>query len=355
MSIAMKRVLALVVALVLIGGAFGVRAVLDGDGTSSADDGPPDRPLSLLCAGELGVCDAIANSDLGIDVTVAPAGVSTDELSSSDPRTLGYDGWLTFGREAEIVRDTRERGGLPPTVGRPSDPIGRSPLILAVWKDRAAVLDADCAGKQLDWKCVGDVAGAPWASIGGDAAWGTVKPGHANPNVDGIGLHVIGQAATQFFGRTDLSRDDYDDDAFLDWFGRLERSIRFDPGSPFERMLVGGPAIYDVVGTTEAEAGPLLAVASADRQAQLRLLYPEPLASADAVYVPITGTEGGDDLGEVLTGDDGRAALARAGWRVDGEPRAKGVRSTPVLPARANLPTAGSLEALLETWSEVTG
>ncbi len=253
------------------------------------------------------------------------------------------------------MRDARERGGLPPTVRAPSAPIGRSPLVLAIWKDRADVLTARCGGKQLDWKCIGDVAGASWASIGGSTAWGTVKPGHAIPATDGVGLLVIGQAATQYFGRTNLSRDDYADDGFLDWFGRLERSIRFDPGSAFERMLVGGPAIYDVVGTTEAEAGPLLAAASADRRAQLRLRSPRPVASADAVYVPIAGAREADALGDLLTGDDGRVALARAGWRVDGEPRAKGVRSTPVLPARPNLPTAGSLEALLETWREVTG
>jgi hypothetical protein len=354
MTITLKRFIALVVALALVGVAFGVRAVLDGDGRSEQGDGPSDAPPSLLCAGELGVCDALASSDLGIDVTVAPAGTSAEQLSTLDPHDLGYDGWLTFGREAEIVRDSRERAGLPRTVGHPSAPIGRSPLVLAVWKDRAAVLATEC-GASLDWRCIGDVAGASWSSIGGQAAWGTVKPGHADPAVDGSGLLVIGQAASQFFGRSDLSRDDYEDDAFLEWFGRLERSIRFDPGSPFERMLVGGPAIYDVVGTTEAEAGPLLAGASADRQAELRLLYPAPVASADAVYVPITGAPGADELGDVLTGDDGRAALARAGWRVDGEPRATGVRRTPVLPTRVNLPTAGSLEALLETWREVTG
>lgn len=356
MSIAAKRVLAVVVALVLIGGAFGIRAALDGGGGGggNGNDDPPDRALRLLCADELGVCDTLASSDLGIDVTIAPGGVSADELRSADAADVPYDGWLTLGREAEIVRDARTRAALGPLLGEPSAPIGRSPLLLAVWKDREAVLRSRCGG-EVTWKCIGDVAGVPWASIGGESAWGTVKPGHADPTTDGVGLAAIGQAATQYFGRTDLSRDDYDDDGFLDWFGRLERSIRFDPGSAFERMLVGGPAIYDVVGTTEAEAGPLLAAASADRQAQLRLVSPRPVASADVVFAPIAGADGADDLRDVLTGDDGRAALARAGWRVDGESRAPGVRSTPVLPARPNLPTAGSLEALLETWSEVTG
>ena len=353
MTVVAKRLVALLVAVILVGAAVGIRALVDGGGDSGGGGGS-DEPLSLLCSSELGACEALASSNPDIDVTIAPGGTSADQLATGDLQSLGYDGWLTLGREAEIARDARERAGLPRTLGRPTVPIARSPLVLAVWKDRGDVLTSKCGGA-LDWRCIGDVAGASWASIGGQSAWGTVKPGHANPAVDGAGLLVIGQAASNFFGRSDLSRDDYTDDAFLDWFGRLERSIRFDPGSAFERMLVGGPAVYDVVGTTEAEAAPLLAGASADRRAQLRLLYPSPVASADVVYVPITGAPGAEDLGDRLTGDDGRSALGAAGWRVDGEARAKGIPTKPVLPARANLPTAGSLEALLETWREVTG
>jgi hypothetical protein len=72
------------------------------------------------------------------------------------------------------------------------------------------------------------------------------------------------------------------------------------------------------------------------------------------VYAPVVGADGADDLRDLVTGDDGRAALARAGWRVDGEPRAAGVRATPRLGPTDELPDAGSLEALLDTWREVT-
>ena len=56
-----------------------------------------------------------------------------------------------------------------------------------------------------------------------------------------------------------------------------------------------------------------------------------------------------------MTGDDGRAALAHAGFRVDGEDRRPGVPDRPRLARSDNLPDAGSLEALLQTWREVTG
>ena len=121
---------------------------------------------------------------------------------------------------------------------------------------------------------------------------------------------------------------------------------------PFAQIFT--PGIVDMVGTFEAVAGPELANATRDGRDRVRLLYPAPVATADVVYVPVVGADGADDLADLLTGDDGRSALAKDGWRVDGEPRARGVPATPPLPARENVPGSGSLQALLETWREVT-
>jgi hypothetical protein len=114
---------------------------------------------------------------------------------------------------------------------------------------------------------------------------------------------------------------------------------------------VAGPAAFDVVATTEAEAGPKLAGASRDRRDAVTLLYPSPVATADVVFASVAGRD--TDLGDTVTGDDGRGALARAGYRVDDEDRAPGVRDRPALPKRSNLPPAGSLVALLQTWQAV--
>jgi hypothetical protein len=226
-----------------------------------------------------------------------------------------------------------------------------------MWRDRERVLAASCGG-EVTWDCLGDVAGTPWRAIGGEAAWGDVKPGHADPEATGEGLAVIGQAAAQFFGRSDLSRDDYEDDAFLDWFARVERSVESttraigdDPA--LARMLTAGPAAFDVVATTEADAGPRLAAASRALRDRIRLLYPSPVATVDLVFAPVV--QRGIGLLDLLAGDEGRAAFAHAGFRVGGDPEVKGVPSTPTLPGRENLPGAGALEALLQTWREVTG
>jgi len=353
-----KRLIALAVAILLIVAGIGVRALIDGGGDNGG--GGVSRPLRLLCASELSeACDDLARNH-GVEVTVEGAGDTTSQLSrmsDADVRALGYDGWLTLSRDAEIVREARDRASLDPAIGSPLGPIARSPLVLAVWADRAKVLDAHCNGT-VDWKCIGRVAGTPWSTIGGDAGWGVVKPGHNDPASTGIGLSVIGQAAAEYFGRTDLSRDDFADDGFLEWFGRVERAVPSGltaAESPFERMLAAGPAAFDAVGTTEAEAGPLLAQAAPDRRRQVHLLYPAPVTTADVVFAPFAHAAGANDLRDLVTGDDGRAALARAGWRVDGESRARGIPLQPKLPMRSNLPSPGSLEALLDTWHQVTG
>jgi hypothetical protein len=278
--------------------------------------------------------------------TFLTGAASCDEISPI--RAIINDCSRQSSRERRAQR--RERNTFAPATGEPSDPIARSPLVIGMLRDRAAALDVAC-GSEITWKCIGDVAGRPWPDAGGEPAWGQVKPAHANPETIGEGLLVIGQAATNFYdGRTDLSIDDYASDEFLAWFSRLEDAVR---PVPFEQIFT--PGIVDMVGTFESVAGPELAAATRDSRERVRLLYPAPVATADVVYVPALDADGADDLGELVAGDDGRAALARDGWRVDDEPRATGVPATPPLPARENLPDAGSLQALLETWREVTG
>jgi hypothetical protein len=356
MSMGARRLLALVVAILMVVGALWANGDLTGDGGGDSGNGQHTR--TLMCATELHAVCAALHRATGVTIAEEPAQITADFLSKvadDARRDVPFDGWLTFSREPEIVQDARQRAGLAKVLDASSAPIGRSPVVLAVWNDRAQVLAARCGGP-LTWKCLGDVAGTSWSSIGGQGAWGFVKPGHADPATTAEGLAVIGQAAAHFLGNTDPSRDDFQDDAFLEWFGRLERAVPANGGvadaSPFQQMLAAGPAALDVVATTEAQAGPSIAAASRDRRDRVRLLYPSPVTTADVVFAPVVGR--GSDLADSVTGDDGRAALARAGFRVDGEGRAKGVPATPSLPPRENLPDAGALQALVATWREVT-
>jgi len=105
-------------------------------------------------------------------------------------------------------------------------------------------------------------------------------------------------------------------------------------------------AAYDAVGTTEAEAAPVLA-ASAVRD-RVVLLYPLPMATADVVLAG-GGGDTAKRLRDLAGVDDIRRAFTTAGWRVDGSSRP----GEPPLPPTNGLPSPGFLDALRSRAEEV--
>jgi Bacterial extracellular solute-binding protein len=339
-----RRVLAVVAAAAMIAGSLAIRSALDRDRTEAA------QVLRLTCATELDVaCSRMAEKDDRVVLTVEPAGVTADRLASVDA-DAGLDGWLAPAPWPDIVDGQRRARALPALFSGERPTVARSPLVLVVWKDRAAALNPRCpAPGGLGWRCLGEAAGAPggWPSVGGRPEWGPVKPGHAAPDTDGIGLLVLGQAVAGWFGRADLSTADLEDEAFARWFGGLERAVPSSAGSPLESMLVVGPAAFDAAGTTEAEAAPL--VAGSARRDALTLLYPSPMATADVVLATAGEKGMASSLRGVVGGDEGRTALTEAGWRVGAGDRP----GAPALAAASGLPSPGLLDALRARWREV--
>ena len=347
MSTAGKRLLAIVVAVALIGAALGIRSVIDG--RSGDDDGSlPDRPSgrpALLCAAELEqACDELQREH-GVDIDVEPSGLTTDQIATiPDDRIadLGFDGWLTFSHDAEIARDRRARPSLEPALGPSSDRIARSPLVIGIWKDRAAALAPECRGDDhLEVhrrRCRAPVDLDAFGAIGmghGEARPRGSRDDGRGPPRDRTGREHLLRTHRPLARR--LCRR------------RLPRSgshgsrttSACSTDSPFEQMLVGGAALYDMVGTTEAEAGPR------SRARRARPRGPGATCSTLPQWPPLTsctrpsrGT-GADDLRDLVTGDEGRAALARAGWRVDGEDRAAGVPPPPPRQRATTFPTPG--------------
>ncbi len=323
------------------------------------ENGGGGATVRLLCTTELEAACTDLSESSDVSVTVEPAGTTAQSLVAlPDDQRPDFDAWLAPAPWPQMV-DVQRRGKRPLFAG-PSDPIGRSPLVLVARADRTPVLEATpaCNGK-VDWKCLGAVAGRPWTDLpGGQAAWGSVKPGPGDPALSATALAVASQATSEFLDTTDYARDDLENDQYLDWVSGIERAVPKLPptaGSPFADMLQQLPtATYDVVGTTEAEADPGIAGAAPDRRKALTLLYPEPVVTADVVLTAVAKGPIKDDA-EALAGDnDLAAALARHGWRVPGQSSARGVRNTPALPRRSGLPPdPGALVALQETWRGV--
>ena len=344
----MRTLLALVAATAMIAAALYVRAGgSDGEGRSIIPDGDRE-PAVLVCIPELeSVCREVAGD--GVEVTIEEAGVTADRLAAGDQPSS--DAWLTLAPWPEIASEARQRAGASalPAAGEPQ---ARSPLVMVVSGERAQVLDQHC-GATLSWRCIGRVAGQPWARIGGQEGWGEVKPGFTDPAVSASGLLVVAQAAGDFLQTGSFSAREMSSDAFLAWSSQLERSVPTHGTSnnpPLQRRVQFGAASFDVVGATEAEAGPLLATSA--RATGLELRYPETPVVAEVVLAPLRESEGAEHLGDVLA-DSGGSALAAAGWRVEGEPTVAGVPQDLQLPPESNLPSAGVLDALRARWGEI--
>jgi len=344
-----RRLGALAVAVVMVAAAVVIRGRIDdhsgsGSGSSSGGSGP----VTLVCASELAqACKAIQTSDRDVHVTVEDAGVTASRLETADAAT-GTDGWLVEAPWPEIVDEARARNGLPDLFAADSSVLARSPLVMAMWNDRLAAISGSCADGALTWKCVGDVAGKQWSTIGGQDSWGVVKPGFADPVTDGIGALVLAQAAVSFFGTTELSADQFNDDGFQRWFRQMATAVPQHP--TFLDMLTFGPSAVDVVGTTEAEAGPGLAT-SRDK-ANITITYPAPVATADVVLAQVAGASGGERLARIVGGNTGLDALAAAAWRVPNHPPVTGVSTDVVLPSASGLPSPGAIDALRQIWKD---
>lgn len=341
------RLLAFVAAIAMVVGAVAVRARMDDNNERAS------TLLRLVCATELArACEAMA-ADKGagrLEISVEAADATAARLGTGPGGSAAareIDGWLVTAPWPAIVAEARERGGLEPLMSAKRPVLARSPVVLAVWPERGAVLVRHCKVPAVGWRCLGDTAGRPWAAIGGQPTWGPVKPGH--PDVSSAtGLVVVGAATAEFFqpagGAIDLR-----DEGYLDWLTRLERSMPASP-APLEDMLLRGPAAYDAVGVIEADAGPLLA--RSERPEKPQLIYPAPVATADVVLGTVPGRRA-TLLAELVAGRVGAEALAATGWRVTGQRSAEGVPATPALPSTSGLPTPGVLEALRTVVREI--
>jgi len=67
--------------------------------------------------------------------------------------------------------------------------VASSPVAVAVWRDRAAVLTSACNGT-VDKACLEEAYGEPWADLGGSTAWGDFTLGLADPTLSASAMEA---------------------------------------------------------------------------------------------------------------------------------------------------------------------
>ena len=336
----MRRVGALLLAVAMVLGAVWLRARIDDDpgGRGNGDDrAAKDGVVRLVCATELAaVCSPLRSED--VEVRVEAAGVTADDLAALESGSdAGFDLWLTDAAWPGIVADNRSFEGRDGRVlGKPSDVLARSPVVLMVVDPLPAPLAEACDGEP-GWVCVGDAATQ-------QLAVGITPP-------DRGGLSVLASAVAGRLDMTDYAAQDFEDTGFSGWFDRLTTSgIRsLGKQSPLERG-VAAPGTFVAVATTERE---VLTVRRS--RARYQPIYPEPVVTSDIVLVPSTGARDDDATGDDALGDLGvterlQDLLVAAGWRVEGRALPDGADPDVSLPGESNLPRPGVLQRLRELW-----
>ena len=131
-----------------------------------------------------------------------------------------------------------------------------SPLVFAVWQERAQVLLHRYSS--IDWPAIHDalVLKKGWPDIGGPANWGQVKFGQTRPDQSNSGLLTITLLAYSFYKeQRDLTLDQVRSPAFLSYFSDIEGAVtQFgrSSGTYLENeVILKGPAAYDITTTYE--------------------------------------------------------------------------------------------------------
>lgn len=340
----MRRALALAAAVAMIVGAIVLRSHLAKD--HGAEENTAPTRSTLVCSTEVAaVCEALRAKAADVEIRIEEAARTEATLvGAATPAELGFDAWLVPQPFPAMVAEQRGRATSVPVLDEPTGTLARSPLVAAVWKDRLRVLEATCGAGGVTWKCIGELAGTPWAGHAGDPLWGPVKPGHPVPDSTATGLLVLAQATGSWFGASTYASNDFGDPAFATWFERLERGVPYwpvPPRTPLDEMLSKGSATFDIAGATEAET--VKRVTESRDKDLLEVLYPSPAATADIVLVRVTGSSAGGRLTKLLESDDAAAAFTEAHWRV----------GDTTLAPDDGLPRPGVLQALRSRWIEV--
>lgn len=298
--------MALVVAVVLVGVAFLVRALVWGDGgglggifggeAATASDAVV---VPAICADEIGpyckeVVDHFAATKPSVDgrpirveLTQMDSAAAAEAIVERRSRPLAWipasSAWVD-----EVNARYRARNGTDVFLKSGEYqvlPVAESPMVLLVQADREPVLAAHCGGT-ITWQCVHAAVTNPggWRTLGGDPAWGLVKFKHANPIEVNSGLLSLVLMSYGYYGDiADLTPAQIADPGLRKFLDGIEASVDSFPRSPadFDLNLVSfGASNYDVAATYEFTAVKAIENAPG-RGFKLALVYPPQINRSD--------------------------------------------------------------------------
>ncbi len=292
-----RRLMAVVIAVSLIGGAVLIRRELERDDPS----GPSAGDITMLvCAVELAAaCGAVTE----LPVTIEEAGTTLDRLADADADSTSIL-WLTFDPFPAMADSLRTAARLPATTFQ-AEAIASSPIALVAPTSVISTIGETC-GTEPTWQCVAGL---------------DLRIGFARTPTSGTGLLGLVQAALGF---DPAGSPAFDDAQFQVWLRNLVRSVapsQLSSGTAIDTLQTR-PSSMDVAVGTVAQLGN-------GRRSDFGVAYAEPMIRADVVLAAPTGAELPDEVARQL-----REGLVAAGWE-EPDPSSSVLDARTVLAVRA--------------------
>jgi hypothetical protein len=304
-------VAAAVGALILIAGII-VNAVRgDGETPPGSSTTAASGPVTLACVPGLEeVCAALGEA-LGVGA------------ADYEPGSAVADGVVVIAPVGDLPEGTT------------GQVVGRSPVAIAVWRERAVILSPACGGT-ITKACLEGAYGRQWGDLGGDAAWAGFKVGMADP--------------TRSASAMEAWRLVVDSGGVPDGLDVSLRVRAADDAALMLEVAQFGPSRADAVVTTEvAIAGQLENVWDVGR---LEVYYPNPGPWVD--YAAAARGDSAERLVERLLSPEIQARLPALGLRpgtdaaVVGLPEGLGAPGQPFAPL-----DAAERDTLLAAWQDL--
>src|SRR5262249_6493175 len=167
-----------------------------------------------------------------------------------------------------------------PTDGEDApQPLVVTPLVFAIWEDRADVL-RKASGGAVAWKAINKagISNQDWPALGGKDPWGFVKLGHTDPTRSNSGLQALVLMTIEYSKKRtgyevgDVLKPDYQ--AFIKETERGVPKFEASTGTFMTDMIRFGPSKYDIAVVYENLAISQLENAQG-RWGSLKVYYPE--------------------------------------------------------------------------------
>jgi hypothetical protein len=172
-------------------------------------------------------------------------------------------------------------------------PLVITPLVFAIWEDRAQVL-LKASGGHVSWKAIHKAVSSNrgWPAIGGKAEWGFVKLGHTDPTKSNSGLQALLLMTLEYYGKTSgLAVGDLLKPEYQSYISAIEKGVsKFETstGTFMTDMVRFGPSKYDIAVVYENLVISQIENAQG-RWGNLRIYYPETTLWSDHPVALLSG------------------------------------------------------------------